>query len=250
MTKQAENPEFYLKKESYLSRKFDKISRKMRARYFALEGQFNGDYSSQTININWDEQPTRFDLINTLVAKHNYKKYVEIGCSTDACFKAIATEDKIGVDPFMGGTHRMTSDEFFAQNNDKFDIIFIDGLHQYEQVKRDMLNAVAALNDNGVIIVHDCLPKNYYAQLPFPSGGDWNGDVWKAFVEMRTLAHIDCAVCLIDHGLGIIKKRRSNNPLQLDTKDFLSLKFKDFMANHRIWLNVKSYDEALEFINL
>ena len=36
----------------------------------------------------------------------------------------------VGVDPLLGGTHRMTSDAFFAANADAFDLIFIDGLHQ------------------------------------------------------------------------------------------------------------------------
>ena len=246
---QPENKDFYVDKPSYLSKKKTKIAKKARAKFHAFNGIFNGDYSSVKLDISWDDKPTRFDLINLLIEKKGYKKYAEIGCSTDACFKAIATEDKIGIDPFMGGTHRMTSDEFFAENKDKFDVIFIDGLHQYEQVKNDMLNSVEALNDDGVIIVHDCLPRNYYAQLPFPSGGDWNGDVWKAFVEMRTLENIDCAVCLIDHGLGIIKKRPNANSLKLDTQDFLSLKFKDFIGNYEEVLNTKTYEETLKFID-
>lgn len=30
-----------------------------------------------------------------------------------------------------GGTHRMTSDAFFATNEEQFDLVFIDGLHHY-----------------------------------------------------------------------------------------------------------------------
>ena len=32
----------------------------------------------------------------------------------------------------------MTSDEFFIQNKNTFDLIFIDGLHIYEQVIKDI----------------------------------------------------------------------------------------------------------------
>ena len=243
-----ENQDFYIKEQSYLAKKQAKLAKKARAKFYAFNGMFNGDFSSQKIDISWDDKPTRFDLINLLIEKKCYKNYAEIGCSTDACFQAIKAKNKIGVDPFMGGTHRMTSDDFFAENKDKLDIIFIDGLHQYEQVKRDMLNAVEALSDDGVILVHDCLPRNYYAQLPFPSGGDWNGDVWKAFVEMRTLPDIDCCVCLIDHGLGVIKKRKNSDKLELDNQDFLNLKYKDFVANYESWLSTKSYDETLKFL--
>jgi hypothetical protein len=35
-------------------------------------------------------------------------------------------ESSVGVDPEQGGSARMTSDEFFAENTDKFDLVFID----------------------------------------------------------------------------------------------------------------------------
>ena len=63
----------------------------------------------------------------------------------------------MGIDPVEGGTHKMTSDEFFYNNNDKFDIIFIDGLHQYEQVIKDVKNSLNCLTKNGII---DCQIQN------------------------------------------------------------------------------------------
>ena len=53
----------------------------------------------------------------------------------------------------------MTSDEYFSKFKDKFDIIFIDGLHHYEQVKKDIFNSLEILNSNGIILMHDCLKK-------------------------------------------------------------------------------------------
>jgi Methyltransferase domain len=240
------NAQFYVKK-NYLNKKIGKIKRDLKANSCALVSILKNDYSSKKLAINWNDKPTRFDLINKLIADHKYDNYLEIGCSRDDCFQAITSKNKIGVDPFHGGTHRMTSDDFFASNKQKFDIIFIDGLHQYEQVKRDMLNGVTALNDGGIILVHDCLPLNYFAQLPFPPGGDWNGDVWKAFVELRSMDNIDCAVSLIDHGVGVIKKRSNKNPLNLSTTDFFGLKFKDFVNNYESWLNTISYEATLKF---
>lgn len=245
---EQQNAEFYVnKKQNYLNRKFGKIKRDIKTGSSTIVSMLTKDYSPEKINESWKGKPTRFALINELIKMHGYKNYLEIGCSSDDCFKAITAESKIGVDPFHGGTHRMTSDDFFASNDKKFDIIFIDGLHQYEQVRKDMLNSVEVLNDNGVILVHDCLPLNYKAQLPFPPGGDWNGDVWKAFVEMRTLDNIDSAVSLIDHGVGIIKKRPNTNKPDVGTSNFLGLKFKDFVANYRSWLNTLDYADTIKF---
>lgn len=244
---EKENSEFYVPKQSYLLRKVNKLRRKAKGKAAAVYGMINNDYSAEKINISWQNKPTRFDLVNKLIADYNYQNYLEVGCSTDACFQNIAAPNKIGVDPFSGGTHRMTSDEFFASNAQKFDIIFIDGLHTYEQVLKDILNSVDALADGGTILIHDCLPLSFYAQLPFPVGGDWNGDVWKAFVEMRCKPNVDSAVCLIDHGVGVVKKRRNQNPLSLQITNFKELKFKDLVKNYKSWLNTTSYDEITNF---
>ena len=45
----------------------------------------------------------------------------------------------------------MTSDEFFAQNEGSFDVVFIDGLHEYAQVRADAINALAVLSERGYI---------------------------------------------------------------------------------------------------
>jgi hypothetical protein len=241
-----DNAEFY-GDNNYIGRKIGKIGRNIRTSSCVLVGILKNDYSGKKLPISWDNLPSRFDLINQLIAASKYDNYLEIGCSTDACFQNIAAKNKLGVDPFSGGTHRMTSDEFFAANKQKFDIIFIDGLHQYAQVKNDLLNSIQVLNDTGVILVHDCLPLSFRAQLPFPPGGAWNGDVWKAFIEMRTHEDIDAAVCLIDHGVGIIKKRKNRNLLNLQLDRFIELRFKDFVNKYQEWLNVVTYDNALRF---
>jgi hypothetical protein len=241
-----ENAEFYVT-QSALGKKLNKIKRNVKTGSSVLVSMLNNDYSGKKLAFSWDDRPSRFDLINGLIEAYAYDSYLEIGCSTDLCFQRIAAKNKLGVDPFSGGTHRMTSDEFFAGNREKFDIIFVDGLHQYGQVRTDLLNSLQALNDTGVILVHDCLPLTYRAQLPFPAGGAWNGDVWKAFVEMRTHAQIDSAVCLIDHGVGIVKKRQNRSPLSLHPGNFIELRFKDFVENYQAWLNTITYEQALKF---
>ena len=132
----------------------------------------------------------------------------------------------------------MTSDEFFENNEIYFDCIFIDALHIYEQVRKDILNSVKFLNAHGIIIVHDCLPKKIWNQIVPQIYGHWNGDVWKAIVEARTMKDIDTYTCKADHGLGIILKRPNKNLLSLDTNDFKKLKFKDYYINHKKFMNL------------
>jgi hypothetical protein len=50
---------------------------------------------------------------------------------------------------------KLDSDSFFKDNNSKFNLIYIDGSHEYEDVKKDFINALECLQNNGYIIFDD-----------------------------------------------------------------------------------------------
>lgn len=59
--------------------------------------------------------------------------------------------------------HRKTSDEALEEfENGAYDFIFIDGLHEYDQVKKDMENYYSKIKDGGVFAGHDY---NYVADV-------------------------------------------------------------------------------------
>jgi len=123
----------------------------------------------------------RTDLINYFIKLFNYKSYLEIGVMhVGKNFNKIECEDKVGVDPNGKTTFTGTSDEFFQQNEEKFDIIFIDGLHEATQVKRDILNSLKHLNKNGTIVCHDVSPL-----IPKLLSRDACHNAWEAFAELR-----------------------------------------------------------------
>jgi predicted O-methyltransferase YrrM len=99
----------------------------------------------------------RTDIINYLAKKNNAQSYLEIGVRiAKNNFDKINIRNKIGIDPGVEGvaeaTHTMTSDEFFEKNNQFFDIVFIDGLHESTQVERDINNSLNYLNRGGYIV--------------------------------------------------------------------------------------------------
>ena len=157
----------------------------------------------------------------------------------------IIIDRKVGVDPISGGTIRLTSDEYFSSNKEIFDIIFIDGLHHFDQVKKDIINSLKILNKGGVILVHDCLPSRIRDQMVPRSHLTWNGDVWKALVEFRTKENLDVYTCLADQGLGIIFNQKNKNKLSLDKIDFKKLKFRDYYYNYTKYMNIISEEELL-----
>ena len=102
----------------------------------------------------------RTDIINALIAKYGYKSYLEVGTQDPKSnFDLITAEHKVSIDPFPRGevTFVGTSDEYFDSISDdvKFDIIFIDGLHEYGQLTKDCNNYYSKLKEGGIFAGHD-----------------------------------------------------------------------------------------------
>ena len=159
----------------------------------------------------------RYDLINFLIKKFEFSRYLEIGLDTGYNFNQIECDVKISVDPalppydYANPTFKMTSDEFFskeAPNLDLFDIVFIDGLHESTQVDRDIYNSINRLAEGGFVVLHDCNPQSKEVQEPIRSTHTWNGDVWKSVVKFKNgNSPLGCVVLNTDHGLGVISSR-------------------------------------------
>tara|TARA_B100001248_G_scaffold95009_1_gene70537 strand:+ start:457 stop:1134 length:678 start_codon:yes stop_codon:yes gene_type:complete len=202
-----------------------------------------GEKFFKRLNYDWSKYPSRIEIIQNIINKQNYQNYLEIGCDKNENFSKIKIKNKIGVDPLQGGTIRKTSDEFFNSNTEKFDIIFLDGLHTYEQTIKDINNSLKFIKSSGVIVIHDCLPKKIWNQIVPRIYGHWNGDVWKAIVHSRTYQNADTYTCIADHGLGLIFKRKNKNLLEIKIKEFKKLKFSDYYKNHKIFMNPISHEK-------
>jgi len=207
-----------------------------------------GEKDLGNIGFNFDNKPNRKDIIQQIIDIKKYKSYLEIGCDNDELFNFIKCDKKIGVDPEKGGNIRSTSDEFFLKNNVFFDLIFIDGLHEFEQVCKDIENSLNFLTKNGIILLHDCLPNNVYQQIVPRCKRTWNGDVWKAIVKYRTDDNLDTYTCNADSGLGVIFRRKNKNKLEIKMNNFKDLKFKEFFYDHKKLMNIIEYNELIKII--
>ncbi len=205
---------------------------------------FYGEKFFKEKKYDWKLLPKRYEIIQKIIDLKQYQSYLEIGCDRNQSFSNIRINKKIGVDPDEGGTHKMTSDQFFALNKNKFDIIFIDGFHEYFQVNRDITNSLKYLNPEGVILLHDCLPGNIWNQITPRINTAWNGDVWKSIVSCRTKPYIDTYTLIADRGIGVIFSRKNKKQLDFDLNfDFKKLKYKDYYNNHEKFMNLVPSDE-------
>lgn len=143
--------------------------------------------------------------LNALVQGIGARSYLEIGVDEGRTFENIVCPERCGVDPSPkfdtsrlpeGATFFLaTSDEFFGGLGSEraFDVVFIDGLHTFDQAYRDLLNALARARPR-VVMIDDTVPQDQVAAIPDQaaslkrrlelglSGWYWQGDVWKVVV--------------------------------------------------------------------
>lgn len=148
-------------------------------------------------------------LLNALIEKYNLKSYLEIGVQNPANnFDKIKAEFKFGIDPDESINHTNiytgTSDQYFTGYDTIHDLIFIDGLHTAEQVKRDFENSLRCLSDDGFIVIHDCLPENEAGSIVPRETKQWWGDVYKFCMGLGTYDGIRFKTFDIDNGCCLV----------------------------------------------
>ena len=194
----------------------------------------------------------RFQIINTLIQKYNYQRYLEIGVEGGDAFNQVQCVLKHGVDPYsINATFRIPSDEFFDMIHDEveYDIIFVDGLHIEEQAQRDIENSLLHLSEGGVIVVHDCNPPNAWYQRSYEEAQlngcrEWNGTTWRGFVNLRA-TRPDLEMCVVDTdwGCGIVRQDGVGQDL-IELPEHYT--YEDFEQHRLDWLNLISVEEFLQ----
>jgi hypothetical protein len=206
---------------------------------------------------------SRRDVIQRCIDARGARTYLEIGVSDGRCFTAVKAPTRIGVDPIAPAALVVaelakpgvvyvsrTSDSFFETEAPRLlsngvDVVFIDGLHTWAQAYRDCVNSLQYLSPDGVILLHDCLPRNegqaMVAGSPqeaaalaqaqgVPFDWAWTGDVWKAIVALRQRPDLATCVLDCDRGVGVVRRGANEGGPRLSEADIGRLRFEDLKA--------------------
>lgn len=148
--------------------------------------------------------------VNKLLGAVDGKSYLEIGIAGGSTFLNVNADYKVAVDPVIRFDtsslqselvrfHEMTSDRYFSDvAEEKFDVIFIDGLHTHQQAFRDFCASFACSHDNTVWLIDDILPSDIYSSWPNQAEAvavrkkdtgresyAWHGDVFRVLFLIR-----------------------------------------------------------------
>lgn len=231
----------------------------------------------------------RIEFINGVFERTDFQTYLEIGCEKGLSFFPIKANQKIAVDPYpkiyiwnkliaMVRESKNMRNKYFVEESDVFfrderdflksighlDVVLVDGLHTFRAALSDVLNSLKHLNQNGIIIMHDCLPPHAAAALPsesFPTAeevrnvegwtGEWCGDVWKTIPYLRKRYSGKLEVCVLncDFGLGIVRPAAELSAEELAIDETLfdeidKLEYRDMVKNPKDFINMMNEDYA------
>lgn len=212
----------------------------------------------------------RSDVLQGILDMFVRPKYLEIGVSEGTTFHAIGADFKVAVDPVFqfdfdsakkssdaSEYHQVTSDFFFskiASRYPHFDVIYLDGLHTFEQTLRDLLNSLRYITDRGVIVVDDVIPSSYHASLPNPaefsalhhslglrdaavaSDGSWMGDVFKlVFFVSAFLPEFSYRTTGDNHGQLVLWPQKRDVEYYFTMKEIVECEFKDVVSKVHVF---------------
>lgn len=224
----------------------------------------------------------RTEVIQDLLDSKINPSYLEIGVKRGENFFPIKAAKKTAVDPFFdfpfktrfrwmyknpsnltARYYEIPSDDYFTSigKNRGMDVVFIDGLHTYEQSLKDVRNALEILNKGGVIVMHDCNPPHKAAAYPSTTKeeavaanmdgwtGEWCGDVWKTICHLRSVQRdVRAFVLDCDYGLGIVTRSDPDTLLNLTAGQVAEMTYDDLAANRETLIGLKPETYFFDFL--
>lgn len=163
--------------------------------------------------------------VNRFLSTFENSQYLEVGVSTGRTFFDVVADRKVAVDPRFKFDvkkhekegvefHSITSDAYFdaLPIGNKFDVVFLDGLHTFEQTYRDLLNTLVHTHDGSVILIDDTVPSDVYSAMPDhvrsrqfrqrdgSTRNGWHGDTYKVVFAIHDFAPSLCYRTLLGRG--------------------------------------------------
>jgi hypothetical protein len=164
----------------------------------------------------------KYDIINVLAKKNGHQSYLEI-CTTSTggrfwkidrkqlrvCHRLVyRCPEQFGDGDEITYRSADESIENLLPSHPWYDVVFVDPWHNFECSMRDLQAGLSVLQEDGVMIVHDCCPPNREYASPKPAEGSWCGVTYSAYIELL-LSRRDLTYYTVDtdYGCGVIRKK-------------------------------------------
>ena len=218
---------------------------------------------------------THPERLNALARINAARSYLEIGVNKGGTFLCIETPRRVAFDPnFLFDTqshkseatsfYEVTSDVYFseiASPQDQFDLIFLDGLHTFEQTFRDFCASLSHSHQKTIWVIDDTNPVSWAAaarkqrqlsarvvrRLLRDRRLHWMGDVFKVVFAIHDFFPQFSYATFCEHGQTVV--RHQTREQFLPSWDSLAkitrLNYWDFLDARDSHLNIMQEGELL-----
>lgn len=219
---------------------------------------------------------TRHERLNALAKTVSASKYLEIGVAHGTTFHQVDIGYKVAVDPKFQFEvedykkpdtffYEVTSDEFFskvAPEHGKFDLIFLDGLHTFNQTFRDFCASLHYAHENTIWLIDDTYPSSKFAahpnfkaarrlrKLARSKDKAWMGDVFKVVCAIHDFfPQFSYATFPDDSQTAVWLETRKNFAPAWSTLERISrLHYKDFVQFKNSHMAIMESSKIVETI--
>ena len=194
--------------------------------------------------------------LQRLALLNNTKKYLEVGVQKGETFFSLDLPFKKGVDPNFLFDYKTketssvkfvptTSDIFFQEPRqlDKYDLIFLDGLHIFEQTLRDFCSSLEFSHKKTIWLLDDVRPRTRWEMVRSPrisayaqkvllhKNKFWVGDVFKVLLTIHDFFPQFSFATFPGHGQSAIwyKQRSGIKPCAQSLRHLSGMTFHDYL---------------------
>lgn len=142
-----------------------------------LEVGFNGGHSAETMLQSSD----RSSIVSVDIGFHHYVKFG---------YYFLKKKYKNRLKLMIGNSKEVLPR--LVESNKKFDLIFIDGGHDYDVVKSDLSNAIRMSDNNTLIVVDDVYyPKSKDDEVYFDGHNEGPTKAWLELIKEQKIYEVD-----------------------------------------------------------
>lgn len=220
----------------------------------------------------------KYDIINALARRHGLTSYIEI--CTPSTGNEFSNIDRLQFEtchrlmyncppehveelPIDFRTAECSSAPLVRAILDagqpRYDVVFVDSFHTYRCSSLDMSAALRLVRDGGIIVTHDCDPRDPAICTPEFKSGSWCGLSYAAFIDfVLPRDTLDYYTVDTDFGCGVVFVAPSRSGYKPPARDRHALDFEwravgtrdedrlaFYLANRVALLNVISPSEFL-----
>ncbi len=219
------------------------------------------------------------ERLNALAKINNARTYLEIGVASGSTFSHVKVPFKVAVDPKFEFDatqratqteiyHEVTSDIFFSQltsDYQPFDLIYLDGLHTFEQTFRDFCASMNCSHSRTIWLLDDTCPTSLLAAHPnqifalrlrektrIIRDRRWMGDVYKVVFAIHDFFPQFSYATFPEHGQTAVwlETRTDFSPTWNSFKKISHMKYRDFLKHRNTYMNFMESSQIFAAIKL